>query len=268
VPTIIARLVRHETVDRFNHESLRFVVYAGSPMHRVDQELALKKLGPVLVQFFGLAEVTCTITVLPRENHIGPDADALLASCGYVRTGMDVQVTNDRGNPVKIGETGEICVRGPAVFAGYLNNPEATAEAFREGWFRTGDLGHLDSEGYLYITGRASDMYISGGSNVYPREIEELLLEDPSLAEVAVVGMPSADWGEIGVAVVSAAVGHTVDTARLLRRLEGRLATYKWPKRVEIWDELPKSSNGKVLKTKIRQRLAESAAADAPGAMS
>ena len=216
------------------------------------------------MQFFGLAEVTCTITVLPRENHIGPDGDPLLASCGYVRTGMDVQVTSWLlANPLKIGETGEICVRGSGGFCRRPGNPEATTKAFREGWFRTGDLGHLDSKGFLYITGRTSDMYISGGSNVYPREIEEMLLEDPAIGEVAVVGVPNADWGEIGVAVVSVAADGF--TARLLRRLEGRLATYKWPKRVEIWDELPKSSNGKVLKTEIRQRLAGLATADARG---
>jgi acyl-CoA synthetase (AMP-forming)/AMP-acid ligase II len=255
VPTMLARMVRHESVDRVDHQSLRYVVYAGSPMYRADQELALKKLGPVLVQFFGLAEVTCTITVLPREDHTGPQSNRLLASCGYARTGMEVQVTNDEGKTLNSGETGEFCVRGPAVFSGYLDNPEATAKAFRDGWFRTGDIGHLDSAGYLYITGRASDMYISGGSNIYPREIEELLLEDSALAEVAVVGIPDPDWGEIGVAVVIVAEGKAVAPASLLRHLEGRLAKYKWPRRIQIWNELPKSSNGKILKSVIRQKL-------------
>ena len=153
------------------------------------------------------------------------------------------------------GATGEICVCGPAVFAGYFANPEANAKAFREGWFRTGDLGHLDDAGFLFITGRASDMYISGGSNVYPREIEEELLAHPLILEVAVVGVPDPIWGEIGVAVTVLRPGASLDEAGLLAWMEGRIARYKQPRKVVVRAELPKSGYGKVVKKTIREDL-------------
>ena len=162
----------------------------------------LKKLGKVLVQYFGLGEVTGNITVLPADLHEPEDGPHVkVGSCGYARTGMQISIQDDNGRELGAGETGEICVCGLAVFAGYYDNPEANAKAFRDGWFRTGDLGHIDAQGFLYITGRASDMYISGGSNVYPREIEEKVLAHPAVAEVAIVGVPDRIWGEVGIAV-------------------------------------------------------------------
>ncbi len=153
------------------------------------------------------------------------------------------------------GMTGEICVCGPAVFAGYYNNPEANEKAFRNGWFRTGDLGHMDQEGFLYITGRASDMYISGGSNIYPREIEEKILTHPAIAEVAVLGVPDRTWGEAGVAVCILRPEATLTDQDLLAWLDGRIARYKLPKRVFFWDSLPKSAYGKITKKNIRAEL-------------
>jgi acyl-CoA synthetase (AMP-forming)/AMP-acid ligase II len=178
VPTIVKALVEHPAVDQHDHTSLRYVIYAGAPMYRADQRLALQKLGPVLVQYFGLGEVTGNITVLPTHMHSADDADpnANIGSCGRPRTGMEVAILDAELKPLPTGEIGEICVRGPAVFAGYHGNEEATAKALRGGWFHTGDLGRLDARGMLFITGRESDMYISGGSNVYPRECEDLLL--------------------------------------------------------------------------------------------
>ena len=144
---------------------------------------------------------------------------------------------------------------GPAVFAGYYDNPEANRKAFRNGWFRTGDLGHMDAEGYLYITGRASDMYISGGSNVYPREIEEKILTHPAVSEAAIVGVPDPVWGEVGIAVVVAANGQSLDPAEIAAFLEPKLSRYKLPKRVLVWDEMPKSAYGKITKKMIREEL-------------
>jgi acyl-CoA synthetase (AMP-forming)/AMP-acid ligase II len=152
-------------------------------------------------------------------------------------------------------EQGEICVRGPAVFVGYHDNPEANAKALKDGWFHTGDLGHLDQRGFLTLTGRASDMYISGGANVYPREAEEVLLTHPAVAEVAVLGVPDPTWGESGVAVVVPADGESASQGELLAYLDGKLAKYKWPRRVVFWDELPKSGYGKVPKHLIRGQL-------------
>jgi fatty-acyl-CoA synthase len=156
---------------------------------------------------------------------------------------------------VAAGEVGEICCRGPGVFAGYHDNAEATAKALRGGWFHTGDLGRVDARGLLYITGRESDMYISGGSNVYPREVEEVLLTHPAVAEVAVLGIPDEKWGEVGVAVVVARDGVACDAAMLLGHLEGRCARYRWPRHIFFWDALPRSGYGKVTKKDIREQL-------------
>lgn len=258
VPTILTMLARHGDVDRVDHSSLRHVIYAGAPMYRADQVLALRKLGPVLVQYFGLGEVTGNITVLPPAWHSVEERDDFpIGSCGYPRTGMDVSIRDDAGAALGPGETGEICVRGNAVFAGYFENDEANAKAFAGGWFHTGDLGHLDTLGFLYVTGRASDMYISGGSNVYPKEAEEILLTYPGVVEACVVGMPHERWGETGVAVLVTADRAPIPDDVLLALLEGKLARYKWPTRFVFWDELPKSGYGKVPKKDVRGRLLE-----------
>jgi fatty-acyl-CoA synthase len=256
VPTIVKLLTEHPSVDRHDHSSLRYVIYAGAPMYREDQKHALRKLGKVLVQYFGLGEVTGNITVLPPALHESDDGpDVKIGTCGYERTGMQVSIQDEQGREVAAGETGEICVCGPAVFAGYYNNPDANAKAFRDGWFRTGDLGHVDEEGYLYITGRASDMYISGGSNVYPREIEEKILTHPAVAEVAILGVPDRTWGEVGVAVCVRRPQAEVGESELLAWMEGKVARYKIPKRVFFWEALPRSAYGKITKKDIRAEL-------------
>jgi fatty-acyl-CoA synthase len=255
VPTILTMLTRHDSVDRYDHSSLRYVIYAGAPMYRADQLYALRKLGKVLVQYFGMGEVTGNITVLPAALHSENDADMPVGSCGFPRTGMDVAIMDDTGEPVQAGTTGEICVRGPGVFAGYHDNPEATAKATVHGWFHTGDLGHMDERGFVYITGRASDMYISGGSNVYPREIEEALLLHPAVAEACVVGLPHDRWGEAGVAVLVLEPGTSASAGELLAHLDGRLAKYKWPREFVFWPELPKSGYGKVTKRDVKHLL-------------
>jgi len=255
VPTILTMLTRDEAVDRHDHSALRYVIYAGAPMYRADQVHALRKLGPILVQYFGLGEVTGNITVLPPHWHSENDDGFPVGTCGYARSGMDIAILDLDGRPLPPNETGEICVRGPAVFAGYWNNPEATAKAFAHGWFHTGDLGHLDARGFLFITGRASDMYISGGSNVYPREIEEALLTHPAVAEACVLGLPHPKWGEAGVAVLVSR--ETVEVEALMAHLAPRLSRYKLPARVVFWPELPKSGYGKVPKKDVRARLIE-----------
>ena len=256
VPTIVKMLTEHPTVDAHDHSSLRYVIYAGAPMYREDQKHALRKLGKVLVQYFGLGEVTGNISVLPPALHEAEDGPGVRAgTCGYERTAMQVSIQDEQGRELASGETGEICVCGLAVFAGYYNNPEANAKAFRNGWFRTGDLGHVDTQGFLFITGRASDMYISGGSNVYPREVEEKLLQHPAVAEAAIVGVPDRTWGEIGVAAVVLRPGAALGERDLLAWMEDKVARYKLPKRVFFWDELPKSGYGKVTKKIVREEL-------------
>ena len=256
VPTILKVISEHPDAHTRDHSSLRHVIYAGAPMYTADQQYARQVLGDVLVQYYGLGEVTGNITVLPPHLHDHPRPEGVeIGTCGYPRTGMQVSIQDDGGQEMPVGEQGEICVAGPAVFAGYLNNDAANDGAFRNGWFRTGDLGVVDTHGFLYVTGRASDMYISGGSNVYPRDIEEKLLLHPAVSEVAVLGMPDPKWGECGVAICVPAEGSTVSVSELEEWLGPRLARYKMPRHFLIWEDLPKSGYGKIVKRTIRDQL-------------
>lgn len=259
VPTILKLLSEHPDVHTRDHSSLRYVIYAGAPMYEADQRHAREVLGDVLVQYYGLGEVTGNITVLPPRLHNHPrPAGVEIGTCGVPRTGIQVSIQDDGGSELPPGAQGEICVAGPAVCAGYLDNDAANSSAFRDGWFRTGDLGLLDEYGFLYVTGRASDMYISGGSNVYPRDIEEKLLQHPAVSECAVLGMPDAVWGEVGVAVCVPSAGNDIDVAELTRWLGTRVARYKLPRHIFVWDEIPKSGYGKIVKRTIRSALEES----------
>jgi acyl-CoA synthetase (AMP-forming)/AMP-acid ligase II len=260
VPTILKALAEHPAAARYDHSSLRHVIYAGAPMYREDQKRALRVLGPCIVQYFGLGEVTGTIAVLRADQHgLEENGPIPAGTCGSARTGMDIAILDPNGARLPPGETGEICVRGPAVFDGYFDNDAANAQAFRFGWFHTGDLGHLDAQGFLTITGRASDMYISGGSNVYPREVEEAILTCPGVLECAVVGLPHPRWGEAGVACVVPQPGAAVSEAAVLAHLQDRVARYKQPLRVVLWDALPVSGYGKVPKALVKRRLAAEA---------
>jgi acyl-CoA synthetase (AMP-forming)/AMP-acid ligase II len=256
VPTILKILTEHPSVDEYDHSSLRYVVYAGAPMYREDQKRALNKLGKVLVQYFGLGEVTGCITVLPPELHDSENGPGVkLGTCGYERTGMQISIRNASGDESPAKEIGEIWVCGIGVFAGYYNNTEANEKAFFDGWFRTGDVGYVDDEGFLYITGRTSDMYISGGSNIYPREIEEKLLLHPAVSEIAILGVPDRKWGEVGVGVCVLQPNKAVDEAELVEWMRQHVASYKIPKRIFFWDALPKSAYGKITKNAVRAEL-------------
>jgi len=262
VPTIVKRLVEDPAVDRYDHSSLRHVIYAGAPMYREDQKLALAKLGKVLVQYYGLGEVTGNITVLrPQDHAIEDGPQARVGTCGTERTGIEVSIQDDDGNMLPPHATGEVCVIGAAVCAGYLEDDEANAKSFRRGWFRTGDIGHMDEQRYLYLTGRASDMYISGGSNVYPKEVEEVLLTHPAIGEVAILGIPDRQWGEIGLAVCVLAAGtasaSTPTAEELSQFLDGKVARYKMPARYLFIDEMPTSAYGKITKKLVREYLTE-----------
>jgi fatty-acyl-CoA synthase len=257
VPTIVKVLVEDPAVDEFDRSSLRYLIYAGAPMYRADQKAALRKLGKVIVQYFGLGEFTGNITVLPAELHEADDdaPGARIGTCGFERTGVQVSIQDETGREVPDGETGEICVCGPAMFAGYWLDAQANEQAFRDGWFRTSDLGRIDAQGFLYITGRASDMYISGGSNIYPKELEEKILMHPAVGEACVLGWPDPFWGEVGVAVCVAKAGQRIDEQELLAWLGAQVASYKVPKRVIVWDEMPKSAYGKITKKLVRDAL-------------
>lgn len=254
VPTIIKLLVEDPSAHEHNLDSLQHVIYAGAPMPTVDQQRAREVLGDALTQYYGLAEVTGNITVLPGRHHDRPTPDGVdFGSCGFARTGMQVSIQDEQGVEVTAGVSGEICVAGPGVFRGYLDNPTANEAAFREGWFRTGDIGFLDPEGYLYITGRVSDMYISGGSNVHPRDIEEKLLKHPGVNEAVVFGVPDPKWGEVGVAICVPTPGVDTDADEIRDWLSVHMARYKVPKALVFWPELPRSGYGKVQRRTMRE---------------
>jgi fatty-acyl-CoA synthase len=247
VPTILNKLVQTAPADHDpDRSSLRYVVYAGAPMSSRDQRIALDTLGKVLVQYYGLCEVTGNITVLPPELHGTTAEPDGIPTAGYVRTGMTISIQDDDGRELEPGQRGEICACGPAVFAGYLNNPEANDKAFRNGWFRTGDLGYLDPTGLLYITGRASDMFISGGSNIDPREVEEKLLKHPDVVAAGVVGAPADTGGEVGYALCVRRPDSSLTADELLSWCRENMVRYKIPKRIEFATVLPTSGYGKV----------------------
>ncbi|GAA1857584.1 AMP-binding protein [Brevibacterium marinum] len=267
VPTILNRIVAGFPADRGPADhSLNRVIYAGAPMLATDQTRAVERLGYCLVQYFGLAEVTGAITVLRPEEHGSIPVDSAgIGTCGRARTGVDIVILDETGTELPAGEQGEVCVAGPTVCAGYLGRPDANAESFADGVFHTGDVGYLDESGFLFLTGRKSDMYISGGSNVYPREIEELLLTDAEVAQAVVVGVPDAQWGEIGVAIIESASGQSdsvgqeeeVRRQRLRALCKSTLAPYKVPKEVHFVEAMPVTAYGKLARKELKAEYSQ-----------
>ena len=247
-PTMVQRLVE---TGRARPRHLRTIVYGGGPMYVDGLKKAMAAFGSIFAQVYGQGESPMTITGLRRVDHETAD-DAILGSVGYARSGMDVAVLRDDSTPSDTGEIGEIVCRGDAVMSGYWNNPDATRSTLKDGWLYTGDMGSFDERGYLTLRDRSKDVVISGGSNVYPREVEELLLQHPGVAEVAVVGAPDEEWGEVVVAFVVGAV----EPAELDAHLLERIARFKRPKRYVFVAALPKNSYGKVLKRDLRNQLA------------
>lgn len=250
-PTMVQRLV---ATGRARPANLRTIVYGGGPMYVESLRKAIAAFGPIFAQIYGQGESPMTITGLRRADHESCD-DAILGSVGYARSGMDVAVLRADGDQAPVGEIGEIVCRGDAVMSGYWRNPDATRATLNEGWLYTGDMGSFDERGFLTLRDRSKDVVISGGSNIYPREVEEVLLEHPAVAEACVVGTPDPEWGEVVVAFV-VGTGDPVDTAALDAHLLRRIARFKRPKRYEFVDELPKNSYGKVLKRELRASLA------------
>jgi len=258
-PTMVKRLIEHGSVAELKPEALRLITYGGAPMYVSDLKRGLDLLGNKLMQLYGQGESPMTITHLSREYHwdrTHPRWEQRLASAGRADTCMGVRVVDEAGRPLPVGEVGEIICKGDPVMAGYWNNPEATARSLRDGWLWTGDVGAFDEEGLLTLKDRSKDMIISGGSNIYPREVEEVLLTAPGVAEVAVVGAPDPEWGEVVVAFVVPQAGVALATGALDEHCLTQMARFKRPKRYLVLDELPKNNYGKVLKTALRERLA------------
>lgn len=261
-PTIVKRIVDHaEALGHGPDEAAavyKTIVYGGAPMYEADIRRALRVMGPRFVQIYGQGETPMTGTALSRAvltDDAHPRYAERIASVGVAQTPVCVRVAGPDSQPLPAGEVGEVLVRGDTVMAGYWRNPEATAAALRDGWLWTGDMGALDEHGFLTLKDRSKDLIISGGSNIYPREVEEVLLTAPGVAEVAVVGARDAEWGEVVVAFVAMQPGHAGDAAALDAHCIEHIARFKRPKRYAFVDALPKNHYGKVLKTELRERL-------------
>ena len=252
-PTMVQRLRLAAEARGRRPARLRSIVYGGGPMYVEELKKSLAVFGPVFSQIYGQGESPMTITGLRREDHSSADA-TVLGSVGWARTGCEVAVVDAQGRPLPPGEVGEIVCRGETTMRGYWRNEAGTAEALRGGWLCTGDLGTLDASGCLTLRDRSKDLVISGGSNIYPREVEEVLLSHSGVAEASVVGRPDAEWGEVVVAFV--VLSDAAVTAQDLdHHCLQHIARFKRPKAYEFVDALPKNNYGKVLKRALRDRL-------------
>jgi long-chain acyl-CoA synthetase len=258
-PTMLTRLVNSPRTRDLNIRNLRTIYYGGGPMYVADLERALGIFGPRLYQVYGQGESPMTITGLSHALHVEPgEAPSIsdrLASCGTARSGVTVKVFDDDDQELPAGEIGEVVTRSDCMMLGYWNNPEATAATLRNGWLHTGDVGSFDNYGYLTLRDRSKDMIISGGINIYPREVEEVLLRHPDLVEASVVGRPHPEWGEEVIAFVVAKPGTEIRIAELDALCLDHIARFKRPKDYRFVDTLPKNNYGKVLKTELRNRL-------------
>ncbi|MEX3017777.1 class I adenylate-forming enzyme family protein [Gymnodinialimonas hymeniacidonis] len=248
-PTMVRRLLDTAKSQGETGQGIKTIVYGGGPMYRADIEEAVALMGPKFVQIYGQGECPMAITALSREevaDRTRPHWGERLLSVGRAQSLVEVKVD------APPGEIGEIMVKGAPVMPGYWQNPEATEKTLKDGWLMTGDVGHLDEDGYLTLQDRSKDVIISGGSNIYPREVEEALLTHPTVHEVSVVGRPSAEWGEDVVAFI---VCTDLDEAALDEHCLDQIARFKRPKAYIAVPELPKNNYGKVLKTELRKRL-------------
>jgi long-chain acyl-CoA synthetase len=257
-PTMVTRLINAPGLLAADTSNLKTIVYGGAPMYAEDCLKALDLLGPKLVQIYGQGESPMTITALSRDVHMDNDHPAYrerLASVGPAQRGVEVRIADENDNELPVGEIGEILVRGDVVMKGYWDNPDATAESLRGGWLHTGDMGALDSEGFLTLKDRSKDVIISGGSNIYPREVEEVLLRHDGVLECSVIGRPHPDWGEEIVAFIVPKPGADIRETELDSLCLEHIARFKRPKAYRIIDVLPKNNYGKVLKTELRETL-------------
>jgi acyl-CoA synthetase (AMP-forming)/AMP-acid ligase II len=257
-PTMRPRLAHAPEVAGADLANLKTIYYGGGPMYVADLEKALQLFGPRLYQLFGQGESPMTITGLSQRLHAEsshPRWRERLGSCGVPRTGVLVRVVDDNDDELPPGEVGEVVTSSDCVMEGYWENPAANAETLRGGWLHTGDLGSIDEDGFLTLRDRSKDMIISGGSNIYPREIEEVLLRHPSVVEAAIVGRPHPEWGEEVVAFVVPKEGAQVERAALDQLCLDSIARFKRPRDYRFVDSLPKNNYGKVLKTELRKLL-------------
>jgi acyl-CoA synthetase (AMP-forming)/AMP-acid ligase II len=256
-PTMINMLIDSASIEEYDLSSIKCIVYGGSPMYFEDLKRAIRKMGKVFVQIYGQGEAPMTISYLRKEDHLIEGVDGEmggLISAGIPRTDVEVKIFDENDCELPAGGMGEIVVRGNIVMEGYWNRPDDTAETIRNGWLHTGDLGMMDNRGNIYIMDRKKDMIISGGMNIYPREVEEVILRHPAVYEVAVVGYPDPKWGESLKAIVVLREGAKVSEEEIINFCKTHIASFKKPKSVEFVRSLPKSAYGKILKRELREK--------------
>jgi fatty-acyl-CoA synthase len=260
VPTMIYVLLDHPARASFDLSSIENIVYGAAPIAPERLKQALEAFGPVMTQLFGQTEAPMMMSVLSRFEHVVDDPERetrILGSAGRPTYQTRLRLLDDDGAEAEAGAAGEIVVQCANVMSGYLNNPDATAATIRDGWLYTGDVGEIDKDGYLTIVDRKKDMVISGGFNIYPREIEDVLHEHPAVQGVAVVGAPHEKWGEVVVAVVALRDGAQADESELIRYVKERKGSLVAPKIVLLWDEIPLTNLGKLDKKVIREQVSQ-----------
>jgi acyl-CoA synthetase (AMP-forming)/AMP-acid ligase II len=259
VPTHIAALVEHPDASSADLGSLRCVIYGGAPMYQPHIQKALRLWGPIWAQLYGQGETPMTGTYLSKRAHVecAEHYPERLKSIGVARTGIDLQIVDKDARPVAQGEVGEIVIRGATVMSGYWMNPEASAAVLRNGGLHTGDLGYVDKDGYVFLLDRAKDMIISGGSNIYAREVEDVLASCPGVQEAVVIGVPDAYWGEFVHAIVVSEPGQDVTEAAIMHYCEQHIASYKKPRSMEFVERIPKNAYGKVSKRELREQRSQ-----------
>jgi len=253
-PTMVKRLVDHPIEE--DTTNLKSIIYGGGPMYVEDCLAGLNRFGPKLTQLYGQGESPMTITALSARMHADKDHPRWLerlASVGTAQSAVEVRICSAEGEWLPDGEIGEVLVRGETVMMGYWRNPAATGETLRGGWLHSGDYGVLDADGFLTLKDRSKDLIISGGSNIYPREVEEVLIKHPQIAEVSVIGRADREWGEVVIAYVVMVPGENPDTVSLDEFCLANIARFKRPREYQVIDALPKNNYGKVLKTKLRE---------------
>jgi fatty-acyl-CoA synthase len=252
VPTMIYVLMDHPRSGSADLSSIESIIYASAPMSPTRLEEALQLFGPVMLQCYGQTECI-HLTMMRKEEH-RTDKPGRLASCGRPPAGVHMALLDEQGQPVAPGEVGEVCIRSAAVMGGYWKRPEATAEALAGGWLHTGDLARQDEEGFYYLVDRAKDMIISGGFNIYPREVEDVLTAHPGVALAAVIGIPDEKWGEKVIAVVVPRKGAVVESGELIELVKTRKGAIQAPKQIDLVDAMPQTALGKTDKKALRQR--------------
>lgn len=257
VPTMVVMLLSYPDVGKYSFNSVRSIIYGASPMPREALKRGLELWGPKFIQYFGQTEAPLILTVMGIDDHVealeNPQQYNRLLSCGRPTVTTELKIVNEEGQEMKAGEIGEIIISSSQAMAGYWKEEQLTKETMKGKWVYTRDMGYIDEDGYMYLVDRKSDMIISGGYNIYPREVEEVLYQHPAVREAAVVGVPDEKWVETVKAFIVLKEGMTATSEELILHCQQHLASYKKPKYVVFIDSLPKSAVGKIVRRKLRR---------------